>query len=584
MNRASSRSHAICFLTVERTVKTSENSGEVESNAQFSPVAISSELSPIFTSAGEDGFENYSPDDAELSDENEAEIKEEELSSLLERSGNDLLLRGRLSICDLAGSERVKKTQATGDRFIEAQQINLSLLELGNVIQALTDPSRHHVPFRNSTLTRLLQESLGGNCKTSLIVCVSPSKQDLSETKGSLAFGFRAMRVLNKARVNVEIDYKTLSDALTSQLTAREEECRRKDAEMREIVTENNRLKLEMQALRGQAENSTAAATFQMTLASVTKTTTLDYAAILQLAASGNLLRLSEQKSTNLQLLRSITSSINADHAAGKSATLNQPIQACARALNTVISALEEKLCPIPQVELLEAIKSVQFSLSKELNKTIVAIENISYSSELCDSLKSLSRSLDTQSQPDHNFGESDLEIPYQAFESLAKFVKIDSILLGQSVWPLLILYQVLGSLAVITDLNTSQSRIRQLEKDLNETKINLEHQINENQELMARMQYQQPQKQFSANINAAKLLDTHEMGAADCLPLTQIEAVKAAESTASLLKAPPKSAGTQTIPVLVREFSDVDDEADRKADKSAEKFCVVAGKECTIM
>lgn len=72
--------------------------------------------------------------------------------------------------CDLAGSERIKKTKASGERLQEAQHINSSLLELGNVIQALAEGNRSHVPFRNSTLTRLLQEGLSGNCKTRLVV------------------------------------------------------------------------------------------------------------------------------------------------------------------------------------------------------------------------------------------------------------------------------------------------------------------------------------------------------------------------------------------------------------------------------
>ena len=74
--------------------------------------------------------------------------------------------------CDLAGSERIKKTKAMGERLSEAQHINSSLLELGNVIQALAEGNTH-VPFRNSTLTRLLQEGLSGNCKTRLVVRIN---------------------------------------------------------------------------------------------------------------------------------------------------------------------------------------------------------------------------------------------------------------------------------------------------------------------------------------------------------------------------------------------------------------------------
>ncbi|CAH3191254.1 unnamed protein product [Porites evermanni] len=105
--------------------------------------------------------------------------------------------------CDLAGSERVKKTKAAGERLQEAQSINSSLLELGNVIQALAEGTRRHIPYRNSVLTRLLQDGLDGNSKTSLIVCVSPSFRDVNETLCSLKFGLRAMKIHNVAQVNV---------------------------------------------------------------------------------------------------------------------------------------------------------------------------------------------------------------------------------------------------------------------------------------------------------------------------------------------------------------------------------------------
>jgi len=137
---------------------------------------------------------------------------------------DDVLIRGRIYLCDLAGSERLKKTHAEGERLSEAQHINSSLLELGNVIQALAEGKKTHVPFRNSTLTRLLQESLGGNCKTSLVVCVSPTMGDVSETKSALFFGSRAMKITNTAYVNVEVDYKRLSEDLSKIVDMREKD------------------------------------------------------------------------------------------------------------------------------------------------------------------------------------------------------------------------------------------------------------------------------------------------------------------------------------------------------------------------
>ncbi|GBG28471.1 Kinesin-like protein [Hondaea fermentalgiana] len=120
---------------------------------------------------------------------------------------------GQLSVVDLAGSERVKRSGVTGSNFKEATNINGSLLALGNVIQALAD-KRKHVPFRDSKLTRILEGSVGGNCKTALLVCISPSENSTSETLSTLEFASRAMCVEVNATVNetfVEIDAARLA-------------------------------------------------------------------------------------------------------------------------------------------------------------------------------------------------------------------------------------------------------------------------------------------------------------------------------------------------------------------------------------
>lgn len=104
----------------------------------------------------------------------------------------------------MAGSEKISKTDAKGKTLDEAKKINLSLSALGNVINALTDGHSKHVPYRSSTLTRILQDSLGGNSKTSLIVTCSPSYYNLLETVGTLRFGQRAKCIKNKPKVNKE--------------------------------------------------------------------------------------------------------------------------------------------------------------------------------------------------------------------------------------------------------------------------------------------------------------------------------------------------------------------------------------------
>ncbi|OLL25260.1 Kinesin-like protein 6 [Neolecta irregularis DAH-3] len=108
-----------------------------------------------------------------------------------------------LSIIDLAGSERASATKNKGDRLLEGANINRSLLALGNCINALCDPHRrNHVPFRDSKLTRLLKFSLGGNCKTVMIVCVSPSSLHYDETHNTLKYGNRAKNIKTKVSRN----------------------------------------------------------------------------------------------------------------------------------------------------------------------------------------------------------------------------------------------------------------------------------------------------------------------------------------------------------------------------------------------
>jgi kinesin family member 17 len=103
---------------------------------------------------------------------------------------------------DLAGSERQSKTQASGVRLKEAAKINLSLSALGNVIASLTTPGSKHIPYRDSKLTRLLQDSLGGNTKTVMIAAISPADYNYEETLSTLRYASRAKSIKNKPVVN----------------------------------------------------------------------------------------------------------------------------------------------------------------------------------------------------------------------------------------------------------------------------------------------------------------------------------------------------------------------------------------------
>jgi hypothetical protein len=105
---------------------------------------------------------------------------------------------------DLAGSERTKKTGAEGKTLKEGININKSLLALGQVISALTDTEKKsgHIPYRDSKLTRILQDSLGGNSRTSMIACCSPAESSYDETLNTLKYAARARNITNKPVVN----------------------------------------------------------------------------------------------------------------------------------------------------------------------------------------------------------------------------------------------------------------------------------------------------------------------------------------------------------------------------------------------
>ncbi|XP_061827772.1 kinesin heavy chain-like isoform X1 [Nerophis lumbriciformis] len=114
-------------------------------------------------------------------------------------------LLGKLYLVDLAGSEKVSKTGAEGAVLDEAKNINKSLSALGNVIAALSEGKKSHVPYRDSKMTRILQDSLGGNCRTTIIICCSPSVYNEAETKSTLMFGQRAKTIKNSVSVNLEL-------------------------------------------------------------------------------------------------------------------------------------------------------------------------------------------------------------------------------------------------------------------------------------------------------------------------------------------------------------------------------------------
>ncbi|XP_066865167.1 kinesin-like protein KIF21A isoform X3 [Kogia breviceps] len=140
-------------------------------------------------------------------------------------------LTAKFHFVDLAGSERLKRTGATGERAKEGISINCGLLALGNVISALGDKSKRatHVPYRDSKLTRLLQDSLGGNSQTIMIACVSPSDRDFMETLNTLKYANRARNIKNKVMIN--------QDRASQQINALRSEITRLQMELMEYKT-----------------------------------------------------------------------------------------------------------------------------------------------------------------------------------------------------------------------------------------------------------------------------------------------------------------------------------------------------------
>ncbi|XP_066929588.1 kinesin-like protein KIF21A isoform X3 [Clytia hemisphaerica] len=178
------------------------------------------------------------------------------------------VLNAKFNFVDLAGSERLKRTGATGDRAREGISINQGLLSLGNVISALGDRSKKgsHVPYRDSKLTRLLQDSLGGNSRTLMIACVSPSDRDFMETLNTLKYANRARNIKNKVVVNQDKASKQIAllrqeiQQLSLELTEYKQGKRAVDGgneymtdtyhELEMLRTENETLRMRVKALQ----------------------------------------------------------------------------------------------------------------------------------------------------------------------------------------------------------------------------------------------------------------------------------------------------------------------------------------------
>jgi kinesin family protein 3/17 len=174
----------------------------------------------------------------------------EQLISDNELNGQQVTKVGRLNLVDLAGSERTRVTGATGKQLEESKKINKSLSALGNVINALTDPKgRTHIPYRDSKLTRLLENSLGGNCRTTMIGMISPAECSFSESLSTLNFAKRAKSIKNRAIVNEDIDHNALIRQYENELKKLRRELEEKDR----LLRDNNFI-MELEEQKKEAE------------------------------------------------------------------------------------------------------------------------------------------------------------------------------------------------------------------------------------------------------------------------------------------------------------------------------------------
>ena len=183
-----------------------------------------------------------------------------ENSKLTEEAGQTELRQsfkvGKLNLVDLAGSERVRLSGATGTRLEESKKINQSLSALGNVIKALTEPKgRPHIPYRDSKLTRILEDSLGGNCKTTMMAMISPALESFTESLSTLKFANRAKHIKNTARINEDLDQKSLLRKYERELKRLRQEL---DERTKNLVDKRALLQIEEQRRKAEADKMRA--------------------------------------------------------------------------------------------------------------------------------------------------------------------------------------------------------------------------------------------------------------------------------------------------------------------------------------
>nr|CCA15231.1 kinesinlike protein putative [Albugo laibachii Nc14] len=240
MNEMSSRSHAVFIIIAEQ----SRTSYVDKQGNELSPEEFTSLVNAYQSRLGSNKSGNHA--------QGRLQRGHPSIESMIRQS----FKVGKLNLVDLAGSERVRLSGATGQRLEESKKINQSLSALGNVIAALTDfRGRQHIPYRDSKLTRILEDSLGGNCKTTMMAMISPAQEAMIESLSTLKFANRAKNIKNEARVNEDLDQKSL-------LRKYERELKRLRAELEEksrnVVDKRRLLELEEQRRRAEEDKMAA--------------------------------------------------------------------------------------------------------------------------------------------------------------------------------------------------------------------------------------------------------------------------------------------------------------------------------------
>ena len=228
MNATSSRSHAIFSLTMVQKKRASAGSPSAlrpETPTRLkrpsSTVGFPSTRSPTPSSArGGPPSSFHTP--------NRPGVLPRPSSMQLSASNQDdmVVVTSKFNMVDLAGSERLKRTAAQGERMREGISINSGLLALGNVISTLADPvkARGHIPYRDSKLTRMLQDSIGGNALTTMIACVSGIEYNIGETLNTIKYASRARNIKNSAKINqVEVGWDDVEHLQSTVLKLRKQ-------------------------------------------------------------------------------------------------------------------------------------------------------------------------------------------------------------------------------------------------------------------------------------------------------------------------------------------------------------------------